>query len=133
MATRKTSESTYVFLDIQDNTLDDYAKFHASDEQRHSKLDTPCYGLGAIDRHPLEIICMTLLLLDIQSLTDFRRVNKRSKLITDSHPQYKLIRVHAPLSVLGSLNIGTARFFSCGDFYDRITAAECESCGDFGG
>lgn len=130
-AIRKTTESTYIFLDIKDNTLDDIDNSYHSANQ----LDfcSPRYGLGALDRLPLEIIHLALIRLDMQSLTDFRRVNKRARLITDSIPQYKRILVHAPASIRGSLNIETARFFSCLDLYEKLSTAECDSCGDFGG
>lgn len=130
-AIRKTSESSYIFLDIKDNTLDyvdnrccldDGLDFHGS-----------YYGLGALGVLPLEIIHMALIRLDIQSLIDFRRVNKRARLVTDSMPQYKHILAHAPASIRGSLNIKTARFFSCQDLYEKLSTAECDSCGDFGG
>lgn len=130
-AIRKTSESTYIFPDIKDNTLDDIDNSYHLDNQ--FKFRTPRYGLGALDRLPLEIIHLALIRLDVQSLTDFRRVNKRARLITDSIPQYKRILAHAPTSIRGSLNIQSARFFSCLDLYEKLSTAECDSCGDFGG
>lgn len=129
-AIRKTSESTYVFLNIEDFTLDDNDDFHLGGL---CHLGTPSCGLGVLDRLPLEIIHLTLILLDIQSLSDFRRVNKKAKLVTDSDPQYKTIRTHAPVSIRASLVIGTARFFSCQNLYETLSTAECDSCGDFGG
>lgn len=130
-AIRKTSESTYIFLNIKDNTLNDIDNPYQFDNQ--FEFRTPHYRLGALDRLPLEIIHLALVRIDIQSLTDFRRVNTRAKLITDSIPQYKRILAHAPASVRGSLNINTARFFSCLDLYEKLSTAECDSCGDFGG
>lgn len=130
-AIRKTSDSTYVFLDIKDNTLDDIDNSCYLDN--NFGFHTPRYDLGALDRLPLEIVHLALIRLDMQSLTDFRRVNKRASLVTDSIPQYKRILIHAPASIRGSLNIETARFFSCQDLYEKLSTAECESCGDFGG
>lgn len=130
-AIRKTSESTCIFLDIKDNTLDDIDNSYRLNNQ--FEFSTTRYGLGALDRLPLEIIHLALIRLDIQSLTDFRHVNKRARLITDSIPQYKLILTHAPTSIRGSLNIKSARFFSCLDLYEKLSTAECDSCGDFGG
>lgn len=132
MATvRKTGESTYVFLEIKDNTLDDIDKLCYLGNQ--CQVSTPRFGLGSLDKLPLEIIHLTLVRLDIQSLIEFRRVNKAAKLATDSVPQFKLILAHAPASIRGSLNIGTAKFFSCQDLCEKISTAECDSCGDFGG
>lgn len=135
-AIQKTSESTYIFLDIEDNTLDDIDKSHKIshlDIQFDFNSNPSHYSLGALERIPLEIIHMTLVRLDIRSLTDFRRVNKRARLITDSIPQYRRILVHAPAAIRGSLNIKSARFFSCHDLYEKLSTAECDSCGDFGG
>lgn len=73
-AIRKSTESTYVFLDIKDNTLDDIDNTHVLENQSEScPLSN---GLGALDRLSLEIIHLALIRLDIQSLVDFRRVNK---------------------------------------------------------
>lgn len=68
----------------------------------------------------------------IQSLSEFRHVNKKAKLITDSNPQYNIIRTHAPASIRGSLSIGTAQFLSCQALYETLSTAEYDSCGDFG-
>jgi hypothetical protein len=76
---------------------------------------------------------MALVHLDIQSLTEFRRVNKRAKSMTDSNTQYKLIKTHAPESIRGCLGLKTARFITCQDLYEKLSTAECDSCGDFGG
>ncbi|KAJ6097668.1 hypothetical protein N7499_002042 [Penicillium canescens] len=130
-AIRKTSESTYIFLDIKDNTLDDIA--NSCHWNENSGFHLPRYGLGALDKLPLEIIHLALIQLDMRSLADFRHVNKSARLVTDSIPQYKRILVHAPASIQGCLNIETARFFSCQDLYEKLSTAECDSCGDFGG
>jgi hypothetical protein len=130
-AIRKTSESTYIFLDIKDNTLDDIA--NSCHWNENSGFHLPRYGLGALDKLPLEIIHLALIQLDMRSLADFRHVKKSARLVTDSIPQYKRILVHAPASIRGCLNIETARFFSCQDLYEKLSTAECDSCGDFGG
>lgn len=130
-AIRKISESTYIFLDIKDNTLDDIDNSHHLDHPLDfSSLQ---YGLGPLERLPLEIIHLALIWLDLQSLADFRRVNKAARLITNSIPQYRRILAHAPAVVRGCLNIETARFVSCLDLYEALSTAECNSCGDFGG
>lgn len=130
-AIRMTSESTYVFSKIEDNTLDDMDNPHQPND--HFKFHNLRYGLEALDRLPLEIIHLTLIQLDIQSLTAFRRVNKQARLVVDSIPQYKQILAHAPVSLRASLKIKTARFFSFLDLHKKLSTAECDSCGDFGG
>ncbi|PYI03077.1 hypothetical protein BO78DRAFT_400088 [Aspergillus sclerotiicarbonarius CBS 121057] len=132
-AIQKTSESTYIFLNISDNTLDDIDRSSHLDNQLNLNSQPPRYGLGTLEKLPLEIIHLGLIQLDIQSLTDFQRVNKRARLITTSIPQYKPILIHAPALLRGILNIQTARYFTCQDLYNTLSTAECDTCGDFGG
>ncbi|KAI9375791.1 hypothetical protein BJX61DRAFT_79399 [Aspergillus egyptiacus] len=103
-AVHKTSESTYIFLDIKDNTLDDIDQHSHLDNQFDGKPHPPRYGLGTLERLPLEIIHLVLIQLDMQSLTDLRRVSNRARLVTDSIPQYRRVLIHAPALIRGSLN-----------------------------
>ncbi|OJJ87589.1 uncharacterized protein ASPGLDRAFT_163897 [Aspergillus glaucus CBS 516.65] len=89
--------------------------------------------LGSLEQLPLELINMVLIQLEIQSLTDFQRVNKRAMQVVDSIPQYKKIILHAPASIRGSLSISTGSLFSCQELYEKLCTAECDSCGDLGG
>ncbi|RAK99350.1 uncharacterized protein BO80DRAFT_318711, partial [Aspergillus ibericus CBS 121593] len=133
-AIQKTSESTYIFLKIADNTLDDIDRqFGLENQLDLDSSPPPRYGLGALERLPLEIIHLALMQLDIQSFTDFRRVNKRTRLITNSIPQYRNILIHTPELIRGIINIETARNFSCQDLYKKLSTAECDHCGEFGG
>ena len=132
-AIHKTSESTYIFLDIKDNTLDDIDKTSHVDLGLDFASKRPRYGLGALEKLPLELVHLVLVRLDVRSLTVFRRVNKSARLVTNLIPQFRRILVHAPALIRGSLNIGSARFFSCQDLYETLSTAECDSCGDFGG
>ncbi|PWY68646.1 hypothetical protein BO70DRAFT_366019 [Aspergillus heteromorphus CBS 117.55] len=131
-AIQKIGDSTYIFLDIKDNTLDDIDKASCSNK-RLNNYHPPRYGLRILDRLPLEIIQMVLMRLDIRSLTDFRQVNRKARLVTDSIPQYRQILTHAPALFRRCLNIESARFFSCQELYNQLCTAECDSCGDFGG
>lgn len=132
-AIHKTSESTYIFLDIKDNTLDDIDKTSRVDIGLDFASKRERYGLGALERLPLELVHRVLVRLDVRSLTVFRRVNKSARLVTNSIPQLKRILVHAPALIRGCLNIGSAQFVSCQDLYATLSTAECDSCGDFGG
>ena len=128
---QKLSESTYTFLGIIDHTLDDIEGLCRLDNGHDRRV--PCYGLGPLEIVPLEILQMILLRLDIQSMTHFRRVNRRARLVVDQIPQYKQIVVHAPASIRGCLTIRTGFSFSCQDLYNKLRTADCDSCGDFGG
>ncbi|PYI31663.1 hypothetical protein BP00DRAFT_307652, partial [Aspergillus indologenus CBS 114.80] len=130
---RLISDSTYVFLNLADNTLDDVDESLRLDRQPRFDPRSARYGLGALEKLPLEILHLTLLALDMQSMTDFRRVNKKARLVTGSIPQYRRILAHAPAAIRGSLHLETARNFSCQALYDTLSTAECDGCGDFGG
>ncbi|RAK80827.1 uncharacterized protein BO72DRAFT_444843 [Aspergillus fijiensis CBS 313.89] len=130
---RLISESTYVFLNLTDNTLDDVDESLRLDKQLKLDPHSARYGLGSLEKLPLGILHLTLLALDIRSMTEFRRVNKRARLVTGSIPQYRQILAHTPAALRGSLNLETARNFSCQALYETLSTAECDGCGDFGG
>ncbi|RAH41841.1 uncharacterized protein BO95DRAFT_467448 [Aspergillus brunneoviolaceus CBS 621.78] len=111
---RLISESTYVFLNLTDNTLDDVDESLRLDKQLKLDPHSARYGLGALEKLPLGILHPTLLALDIRSMTEF-------------HPRAR------PAALRGSLNHETARDFSCQALYETLSTAECDGCGDFGG
>ncbi|QKX54494.1 uncharacterized protein TRUGW13939_01581 [Talaromyces rugulosus] len=120
------NELTYASPNIEDYTLDHIRYVHLDKGQRGHLV--PTQRLGA-----LELLHMVLIQLDIPSLTAFRRVNRRATSIVDLVPQYKAITTHAPVTLWGIFTIGTGRWISCQDLYEKLSTAECESCGDFGG
>ncbi|KZF24243.1 hypothetical protein L228DRAFT_245147 [Xylona heveae TC161] len=133
----KLSESTYIYQNLPDHTLDKISTLCPLDNGRHhtsassSKANTNT--LGTLDQLPLELLHMTLAQLEIQSLTDFRRVNRRAMLIVDSIPEYAQIIAHVPISIRAILSIGSGSWISCQDLYQKLCTAECDICGDFGG
>ena len=124
---------TYPRPNLTDNTLEDndLAQHCPLDNGRH-RLD-PKYNLGNLALLPPEILTAVLTQVDLQSLTEFRRVNQRVMEFIDSIPQYQAIVTHAPASLRGILSIGTGEWISCQGLYDKLRIAECETCGDFGG
>ncbi|KAL4905246.1 hypothetical protein BDW74DRAFT_178251 [Aspergillus multicolor] len=121
----------YRYSKLHDHTLDDNETLCALDNGRHHPA--PDATLGALDTLPLELLNMLLTLLDIRSLTDFRRVNQRAMQVVNSIPQYRTITEHAPTSLRAMLSIGTGRWISSQDLYNKLYTAECDICGDFGG
>ena len=116
---------------IGDFTLDD----NLLDE--HLPLDQgwdlhPRFSLGMLDRLPPEILCSVLLLVDLQSLTDFRRVNQRAMEVTDSIPQYAVIVKHAPDSIRALLAVEAAHATTCQNLYNVLCTSRCNGCGNFG-
>lgn len=78
-AVQKLSESAYTFLGIIDHMLDDIECLCHLDNGHDRRV--PLYGLGPSEIVPLEVLQMIILRLDIQSITHFRRVNRRARLV----------------------------------------------------
>ena len=126
-------ELTTPQLNIKDNTLDqnDLAYRCPLDNGRHTT--NPEADLGELALLPPELLHRLLRQLDIQSLTDLRRVNQQAMILVDSVPEYRVIVTHAPNALRGMLCLGSARSNSCYDLYQKLCTAECDTCGDFGG
>ncbi|KAL9099211.1 MAG: hypothetical protein Q9163_005254 [Psora crenata] len=120
-------------LNLKDNTLDEneLVEHCPLDIGRHT-LKPKC-NLGSLDLLPSELLSGVLSQLDLQSLTDFRRVNQRAMGLVNSVPHYEVIINHAPAALRGMLSIGTAKLTTCQDLYDKLCTANCDTCGDFGG
>ena len=121
---------TYPQLNLHDFTLDDNL---STSEPLLSECTQSCADLGVLEVLPLEIIHRLLVRLDLRSLTDFRRANRRATEIVSTIPQYKAITTYARNALRGSLIIGTGQFFSCETLYAKLCTAEGDQCGDFGG
>jgi hypothetical protein len=92
----------------------------------------PEFDLGALDRLPIELLQGLLPQLDLCSLMQFRRVNRRAIEIVESILQYKTIATHASNVLQGALRTGAGKWISCESVYEKLCVAECEQCGDFG-
>lgn len=93
--------------------------------------DARC-DLGVIDKLPLEIQQIILSSIDLQTLTDFCRVNRRARQVVDSIPEYSSIIRHSPDALHAALGIETARYFTCADLWQALTSRNCAGCGAFG-
>lgn len=117
----------------QDHTLD---KNHLDqtcplDFGKHSA--PPIRDLGNLEQLPYELIADTLAQLDLQTLCDFRRVNRRAMQAVDGMPQFKQIAKHNKTTLQAMLSTGTASRLSCIDILRTLETRDCESCGDFAG
>ena len=124
---------TYPRLRLNDHTLDENLPPLISSLPRDTLCKSPMRDLGELDLLPLELTQALLYTLDLRSLADFRRVNRRAKAITDSIPQVKIVNRHAPNALRGILSINRGRWIDCDTLYNKICTAQCENCGDFGG
>lgn len=120
-------------LNLKDNMLADnnLALKYPLDNILPFKI--PQQGLGSLDVLALELHHAILAQIDLQTLTDFRSVNRRALQVVDNTSQYKAITSHASNALRGAISIGTARWITCEALYNTLCTAECETCGDFGG
>ncbi|KAL3449549.1 hypothetical protein BJX65DRAFT_40201 [Aspergillus insuetus] len=121
----------YYRLSLVDLTLDSNSRLCPLDNGRHTS--PPEVDLGALDKHPQEILEMVLGQLDIQSLTKFRRVNRRAMQAVDWIHAYKQIVTRFPTALRAILSISTSATYSCQDLYHELQKPECRDCGCFGG
>ena len=81
---------------------------------------------------PLELRNAILVQLDIQSLTNLRRVSQSSRLAVEDIPQYRTLLAQAPELLRAVLSHGIARWTLIEDLFDALTSQTCALCGDFG-
>jgi hypothetical protein len=105
------------------------------DTPRDSSLiqNQPNADLGDLEVFPQELLDMALGPLDIQSLDNFRAVNRCAFTIVQSMREYKAVTAYAPKVIGGILSIGAGSWMSYGDIYKVLCTPECQKCGDFGG
>lgn len=94
---------------------------------------TSNFGLGSLERLPLELLHDTLFSLDLHSLFKFRQTNLRSRQIVDSLKQYQMIVLHGLNLLCALLRTRLARCISLLDFYNALCIKACGLCGEFGG
>ncbi|KAI0517901.1 hypothetical protein F5B22DRAFT_600968 [Xylaria bambusicola] len=99
------------------------------DNGRH--LIPPQDSLGQLDMLPLELLTCILMVLDLPSLTIFRRVNRRAMGVVDSLHQYQMVLKHCP-NVLRAIISIDARYFDCQTLYRTLSTTKCEACDRFG-
>lgn len=91
-----------------------------------------CSNLGDIDTLPPELYTAVLLQLDLQTLTKFRSVNQRARLVVDSIPQYREILTHSPNTLRAVLSTGLGPHLTPRDLHNALCSQACAQCGDFG-
>lgn len=86
------------------------------------------HGLGDLDKLPVELQSIILVQSDLQTLTDFRRVNRRAMEVVDALPEYRSIVQHSPASLRAILSVELGKFITCQKLYDTLCAANREGC-----
>jgi hypothetical protein len=124
---------TYLSAQPQEFTLDDNLPTPKLLPTDSPDRKLPGFDLGALDQLPTELLQGLLPQLDLCSLMQFRRVNRRAIEVVESILQYKAIATHASNVLQGALRTGAGNWISCETVYEKLCTAECEQCGDFGG
>jgi len=127
---------TFSKLRLTDYTLDENLPAipaPISTTQPHYYTSQPSANLGSFDSLPIELFQITLSLLDLRTLMEFRRVNQRSLQLVAALPQYKVIISYALDALRVVLSIGIGQWITCNDLLTALCTAECKECGDFGG
>ena len=123
MATHKAAGPTCKILD--DNITKLTCPLDNGRHQGNIKHD-----LGDLDRLPLELQSDILVRLDLQTLTDFRRVNRKAMDNVDALPEYKAILLHNKNSLRAILSVELGRFITCNELYITLQTKICERCGE---
>jgi hypothetical protein len=124
---------TYPRLNLNDDTLDDNLPSPNSQPEPGCLRLPPRANVGVLDALPPELLQEILSQLDLRTLTDFTRVNRRALELVNSLPQYKAINTHALNALRGILSIETGRWITYTTLYEKLCTPGCEQCGDFGG
>lgn len=89
-------------------------------------------NIGSLQCLPPEIIDLIFDHLDLQSLTDIRRVSWHARALIDRLPSYSFIARHAPEAIRAMLATQMAAHFTAPDILDAICQEVCSACGHFG-
>jgi len=89
------------------------------------------FATSQLDRLPVELVIEILLLLDIPSLTRFRRLNRRAMQLVNSIRQYAAIIQHCPYIIRVIISI-QADAFDCATLYRTLCTTRCSTCNRFG-
>jgi hypothetical protein len=98
----------------------------------NAKTPTSLSNFGVLETLPPEIIHSILKVLDLQSLTDFRRVSWCARALVDSIPPYNAIVQHSPDALRALLSTHMAVHFTAQDIFEALCKQACVGCGQFG-
>ncbi|KAB5551337.1 hypothetical protein GE09DRAFT_169594 [Coniochaeta sp. 2T2.1] len=114
-------------LRIVDHTLDDAGLDVRCPLDNGKHIIQAKRPVGELDLLPAELHDQVLGMLDIPTLTMFRRVNQRAMHLVDSLPPYRRLWTHCP-NVLRAVVSIKAASFSCETLAETLTREKCESC-----
>ncbi|KAF4976998.1 hypothetical protein FZEAL_6418 [Fusarium zealandicum] len=114
----------------QDFTLDENLPRLAKNWQFVPSQSTASFRF--LDNLPVELRHIIISQLDLVSLYNLGRANKRSAELLYSHLEYNAIITHAWDAFRGALSIRVGHI-TCRELYKTLCTRNCQGCGDFGG
>ncbi|CAG8961941.1 hypothetical protein HYFRA_00013721 [Hymenoscyphus fraxineus] len=105
------------------------------DNGRHEPQNGEDYNastLGVLRALPIEMIHSILNLLDLQSLTDLRRISWGIQALVNTLPTYKAIVHHTPDVLRALLSTKMAGYYTAQDMFNALCIQSCFGCGNFG-
>lgn len=97
-------------------------------------LGTPgSSSLGRLQRLPLELNSLICLLLDVQFALKFNQVNRSTRAIIASIPQYRQLSEHALECLWALFRTGLAPHIGIFTLHSTLSTERCVICGSFGG
>ena len=88
--------------------------------------------LGNLDALPFELRTAILLDLDLQSLAQFRTINRRARFLIDNIPEYRDLVKHGPSLRRATLSTRIAPSLPCRTLYTALRTQACTTCGHSG-
>lgn len=89
-------------------------------------------SLGLLDKLPLEVVILTLNLLDFQTLFRFTRVSIKGKGVVETLPAYRTMMEHAPQVFTALRKTRLLRYHSASSILQALQSDKCVSCLDYG-
>lgn len=123
-------------MTIQPQSLQKHCPLDNGRLRLRTVFDAKCTAslstIGYLEALPPEIIYSTLIILDLQSLTDFRAISWHARALVDSFAPYSAIVQHAPDALRALLSTHTAVHFTAQDIFKALCTQTCFGCGKFG-
>jgi len=89
-------------------------------------------SLGRLENLPVETIQQILQYLDLQTLFEFRAVNRRATLMIDNIPSYRVLIAYVPDVLRAMFRTHAVQHHSFINLYAAFESESCYLCGSFG-
>ncbi|KAL2022239.1 hypothetical protein VTK56DRAFT_5849 [Thermocarpiscus australiensis] len=93
----------------------------------------PIASMGSLSRLPPEIIYEVLRYMDIASILTSRQVNRHSRQVISTLPEYRVTTRYAVDALVALCKTKIASHFTLGDVQTALGVKNCPFCGEFAG